>query len=78
MAENTAHSTPSVPTCEAEPSGQGHRTRNTTNEAGTPVNRSQPAKDTAQTAYWACTLMNMSQVAKDTAHPAPHTERAHP
>ena len=49
-APHPQHSTPSVRTGEREPSGQGHRTRNTTQRAGTPVNRSQVAKDTAQTA----------------------------
>ena len=34
-------------TGEQEPSGPGHRTRNTTHRAGTPVNRSQEAQDTA-------------------------------
>ena len=34
-------------TGEQEPSGPGHRTRNTTYRAGTPVNRSQMAQDTA-------------------------------
>ena len=34
-------------TGEQEPSGPGHRTRNTTPRAGTPVNRSQVAQDTA-------------------------------
>ena len=42
------HSTPSGHTGEQEPSGAGHRTRNTTHRAGTPVNRSQVAGDTAQ------------------------------
>ena len=34
---------------EQEPSDPGHRTRNTTRQWGTPVNRSQVAKDTAHT-----------------------------
>ena len=34
-------------TGEQEPSGPGHRTRNTAHRAGTQVNRSQLAKDTA-------------------------------
>ena len=34
-------------TGEQEPSGSGHRTRNTAHPAGTPVNRSQVAYDTA-------------------------------
>ena len=33
---------------EQEPSGPGHRTRNTTHQASTPANRSQVAQDTAQ------------------------------
>ena len=33
-----------------EPSGPGHRARNTTHGASTPVNRSQVAQDTAHTA----------------------------
>ena len=40
----TAHS---AHTGEREPSGPGHRTRNTTHRASTPVNRSQVAQDTA-------------------------------
>ena len=43
---NTQHITPSEHTGEQEPSGPGHRTRNTTHTAGTPVNRSQVAQDT--------------------------------
>ena len=42
-----AHNAPRGRTGEQEPSGQGHRTRNTTHRAGTPVNRSQVARDTA-------------------------------
>ena len=34
-------------TGEQEPSGPGHRTRNTTHQAGTPVNGSQLVQDTA-------------------------------
>ena len=45
---NTQHNKPSGRTGEQEPSGPGHRTRNATNHAGTPVNRSQVAQDTAQ------------------------------
>ena len=50
MAQDTAHTgnTPSGHTGEQEPSGPGHRTHNTTNQAGTPVNRGQLAQDTAQ------------------------------
>ena len=38
---------PSGHTGEQEPSGPGHRTSKTTHQAGTPVNRSQVAQDTA-------------------------------
>ena len=38
---------PSGRTGEQEPSGPGHRRRNTTNSAGTPMNRSRVAEDTA-------------------------------
>ena len=50
MAWDTAHrgNAPSGHTGEQEPSGPGHCTRNTTNHAGTPVNRSQVAQDTAE------------------------------
>ena len=50
MAEDTAHTgnAPSGHTGEQEPSGPRHRTRHTTHRAGTPVNRSQVAQDTAQ------------------------------
>ena len=41
------HNTPSGHTGEEEPGGPGHRTRKTTHQAGTPVNRSQVAQDTA-------------------------------
>ena len=44
---HTHNNTPSGHTSEQEPSGPGHRTRNTTHRAGTPVNRSQVAQDTA-------------------------------
>ena len=49
MAEYTTRATnrQSGHTGEQEPSGPGHRTRNTTHRAGTPVNRSQVARDTA-------------------------------
>ena len=43
------HNTPSRHTGEQEPGGPGHRTHNTTHRAGTAVNRSQEAKDTANT-----------------------------
>ena len=42
------HNTQSGHTGEQEPSGPGQRTRNTTHQAGTPVNRSQVAQDIAQ------------------------------
>ena len=50
MAQDTAHSgnTPSGHTGEEEPSGPGHHTRKAAQRAGTPVNRSQVARDTAQ------------------------------
>ena len=41
------HNTQSGHTGEQEPSDPGHRTRNTTHRAGTLVNRSQVAQDTA-------------------------------
>ena len=44
---HTESNTPSGHTSEQEPSGPGHRTRNTTHREGTPVNRSQVAQDTA-------------------------------
>ena len=50
MAHDTAHlqhNAASEHTGEQEPSGPGHRTRNTTHQAGTLVNKSQVAKDTA-------------------------------
>ena len=43
------HNPPSGHNGEQEPSGPGRRTRNTTHQAGTPVNRSQGAQDTAHT-----------------------------
>ena len=48
-AQDTAHAKQHTErrTAEQEPSGPGHRTRNTTHRAGTPVNRSQVAQDTA-------------------------------
>ena len=50
MAQDTAHTgnTPGGHTSEQEASSRGHRTRNTTHQAGTPVNRSQVAQNTAQ------------------------------
>ena len=45
---HTQHNTPSGHTGEQEPSCPGHRTRKTTHRAGTPVNRSKVAQDTAQ------------------------------
>ena len=44
---HTQNNTPSGHTGEHEPGGPGHRTRNTTHRAGTPVNRSQGAQDIA-------------------------------
>ena len=44
----TQHNPTSGRTGEQEPRGPGHRTRKTTHRAGTPVNRSQGARDTAQ------------------------------
>ena len=41
------HNTPSEHTGEQEPAGPGHRRRTTANHAGTPVNRSPAAQDTA-------------------------------
>ena len=46
-ARNRQHNTPSEHTGDREPSGTGHRTRNTTHRADTPVNRSQVAQDPA-------------------------------
>ena len=43
----TQHNKPIGHTGEQEPTGPRHRTRNTTNRAGTPVKRSQGAQDTA-------------------------------
>ena len=45
---HTQHNTPTVCTGEQEPSGPGHRTCNATHRAGTTVNRSQVAQDTAR------------------------------
>ena len=44
---HTQHHTPSGHTCEQELSAPEHRTRDTTHRAGTPVNRSPVAQDTA-------------------------------
>ena len=41
------NNTPSGHTGEQDPGGPGHRTRETTHGAGTPVNRSQEAQATA-------------------------------
>ena len=52
MAQDTAHTqrtASSAHTGEQEPSGPGRRTRNTTQWASTPVNRSQVAQETAHT-----------------------------
>ena len=69
--------TPGGHTGEPQPSDPGHRTHNTTHRAGTPVNKSQAAKDSAHTAHRAGTPMKRSQVAKDTAHAKQRTEGAH-
>ena len=71
--------TPSGHTGEQEPSGPGHRTRNTTHLADTPVNGSQVAQDTAQATAkdGTRTPMNRSQVAQDIAQATQHTERVH-
>ena len=56
MAQDTAQpqqNAPSEQTGEQEPSGPGHRIRNTTHRAGTPVNRSQVAQDTAHATEYA-------------------------
>ena len=45
---HTQHNTPSGHTGEQEPSSPGHRTRNTTHQAVTPVNRNQVAKHIAK------------------------------
>ena len=72
------HNTPSGCTGEQEPGGPGHRTRETTHRAGTPVNRSQGAQDTAHAEqHTTGTPVNRSQVAQDAAHAKQHTERAH-
>ena len=44
---HTQHNRPSKHTGEQEPSGPGHRTRNTTHRTNTPVNRSQVPQDIA-------------------------------
>ena len=50
MAQDTAHTsnTPSGLTAKQEPSGPGHRTRKAAHRAGTTVNRTQGAQNTAQ------------------------------
>ena len=74
----TQHNPPSGRTGEQEPSGPGHRTRNTTHRASTPVNRSLVAWDTAHAKqHTEHTPVNMSQVARDTAKAKQRTERAH-
>ena len=50
---HTQHNTPSMHTGKQEPSGPGHRTRNTTRRVQTRPNRSQVAQDTADTAQHA-------------------------
>ena len=63
---------------ESQDANHGERMRrNTTNRAGTSVNRVQVTKDTAQKAHRAGTPVHRSQVAKDTAHATQHTKRAH-
>ena len=70
-------------TSEQESGGPGHRTRNTTQRDGTPVNRSQVAQDTAHatqprdTTHRAGAHVNRSQVAQDTAHTTQRSGRAH-
>ena len=71
------HNTPSGHTSKQEPSGPGHRTCNTTHQAGTPVNRSQVAEDTRQAADGAVTPVNRSQVAQDTVDATKRTKRVH-
>ena len=46
---HTQHNAPSGHTREQESRGPGHRTHKATQRAGTPVNRSQVAQDTAPT-----------------------------
>ena len=79
MAQGAAqqHNATSVHTGEQEPSGPGHRTRNTTRRASTTVNRSQVAPDTTRnTTHRASTPMNRSQGGQDSAHTTQHGERA--
>ena len=45
----TQHNPPSGHTGKQEPSGRGQRTRSTTHQGGTPLNKSQVAEDTAHT-----------------------------
>ena len=50
MAQHTAYTQRNVPsehTSDQEQSGPGHRTRNATREASTPVSRNEVAQDTA-------------------------------
>ena len=77
--KDTAHTTPPTERApsEQEPSGQGHRTCNTTHRAGTPVNRSGGAKDTARTAHRAGTPVDRGRVVEDIAHATQHTDRLH-
>ena len=67
-------STPSMHIVELEPSGQGHRTRNTTHRAGTLVNRSKWQK-TPNTKHNTPSMHTgeRGQVANDTAHTAHRT-----
>ena len=46
--QHTHYNTPRVHTGEREPTSQEYLTRNATHQAGTPVNKSQLVKDTAQ------------------------------
>ena len=50
VTPHTQHNTRSVHTGEQEPSGRGHRAGSTNHRAGTPVNKSQVAQETADTA----------------------------
>ena len=74
---NRAHRV-GTPVSESREAKDSERMRhNTTNRAGTAVNRIQVTKDTAQKAHRAGTPVHRSQVAKDTAHATQHTKRAH-
>ena len=66
-------------TGEQEPSGPGHHTRKTMHRAGTLVNRSQVAQNTAHTTHHTerAEPMKRSQVAQDTEHATQQAGRAH-